>query len=333
MNELHHHRLRQLDTLIEISGLITSIFDIEEIKRRAVEAATGLVGAEAGSLLLLDAEQGCLTFEVACGQSGSCLETLSFDKERGIAGAVLESGVPVLVPDVQRDHRFFPEIDRISGLTTREMLCVPVKTREKTLGVLQTINKKEGHFREDDLPVLHALANQVAIAIENARLHLEIRTDSLTGLYQQKFFEIRLREEMERALRYGEPLCLMMADLDFFKRVNDEYGHLAGNQVLRGFAKLLRECTRSSDIVARFGGEEFCAILHHARLENAQMVCERLRQATERATFGEARVTVSIGVGLFDPTTMGQDTEAFVRSIDRALYRAKANGRNRVEVS
>lgn len=324
-------KLNQLQTLIEMTAVINSALDTREIERRAIEAATSLLEAEAGSLLLLDAESGDLYFDAAVGEKEGEVAKVRIDGGQGIAGWVLKTGEPLLVADAQGDPRFFRGVDAASGFVTRNMICVPVRSKEKTLGVLEAINRRDGTFAADDLAILYALANQVGVAIENASLYAQATTDGLTGLHHHKYFELRLKEEMQRAVRYRYPLSLLVTDIDFFKKVNDNHGHVAGDEVLKGFAAMLAKNTRDTDIIARYGGEEFAAVLPHTPVERAVQVAERLRSEVERTPFAGIAITVSIGAGEYCHETMRGDDREFVRKVDEALYRAKHNGRNRTE--
>ncbi len=175
MNGAVEKKLAHLGALIEMTALINSTLDTQEIRRRAIEAATRLTDSETGSLLLLDPETGELFFEVALGERGERLKEIRLKKGEGIAGWVAEQGLPQVVDDVANDPRFFRNADEKSGFTTRNMVSVPVKTKGRALGVLQVINKKGGRFDEEDVDVLAALSNQVAVAIENATLYEELR--------------------------------------------------------------------------------------------------------------------------------------------------------------
>lgn len=168
-------KLEQLNTLIELSSLINSSLDPGEVSKRAVEAAVRLLEVEAGSLILIDPDSEELFFEVALGDKGARVKEIRLKKGQGIAGWVAEKGEPVIVQDVQSDPRFFKLADEKSKFTTRDMVCVPVKSKDKILGVLQAINKKNGIFDEQDKDALLALANQVAIAIDNANLYQELK--------------------------------------------------------------------------------------------------------------------------------------------------------------
>lgn len=171
-----------------------------------------------------------------------------------------------------------------------------------------------------------------ALERANARLEALATTDGLTGLLNQRVFGERLSEEFRRSRRYGEPLSLILLDVDRFKSYNDSFGHLAGNAVLRELAGVLRDYARETDLVARFGGEEFALILPHTEAGEAAALAERLRSALEgRAWSGQYPITASLGVSELTPE-MG-DPDELVACADAAMYRAKAGGRNRVAVA
>src|SRR4030043_822202 len=167
-------RLEQLNTLMELSALINSTLDTGEIRERAIVAAIRLLDAEAGSLILIDQDSGDMFFEVAIGDKGEKVKEIRLKKGEGIAGWVAEKGEAIIIHDVQSDQRFFKTADKRSTFITRDMVCVPVKTKDKVIGVLEAINRENGIFDEEDKEALTALANQVAIAIENANLYQEL---------------------------------------------------------------------------------------------------------------------------------------------------------------
>lgn len=165
-------RLREL---VEVSALITSTLDPLEIRTRAVEAAARLANAERASLLLIDRRGRRLYFEVALGEDAERLSRVAMEPGQGIAGSVVLSRTPVIVNDVRADERYDSRFDAASGFTTRSMICVPVSYKERPLGVLEVINKHRGEFDESDLEVTSALANHIAIALDNARAHARVR--------------------------------------------------------------------------------------------------------------------------------------------------------------
>ena len=184
---------------------------------------------------------------------------------------------------------------------------------------------------DDDRDALAHVAQQLAAMIENARLFELARIDSLTGLARRDVFDGRLREEMTRSARTGRPYAVAMADVDHFKRINDQYGHRAGDRVLQEIARVLTEQSRALDVVARYGGEEFVILLPETGRAAAALAAEKLRAAVENAPVAvngaRLRVTVSIGVAASAGGDAGED---LVARADAALYLAKRGGRNQV---
>jgi putative nucleotidyltransferase with HDIG domain len=218
-------KVEQLNALIELTALINSSLDTQEIRKRAIEAATKLMDAEAGSLLLVDQETGELFFEIAIGEKGNRLKEVRLEKGQGIAGWVAENKQPVIIHDVSSDPRFFKGADEKSEFVTKDMLCVPVMTKEKILGVLQVINKKHGKFDEEDKEILVALANQVAVAIENANLYEELK-ETFYGTAQALAETIEKRDPytgghtkrvMNYSLAIGRYLGLDKTEMDNLK--------------------------------------------------------------------------------------------------------------------
>lgn len=181
--------------------------------------------------------------------------------------------------------------------------------------------------------VLERVESERKRAQMEAELIRLARLDELTGLCNRRYLLERLTQEILRAKRYGPPLCLMMLDLDHFKSINDTYGHLVGDQVLAGVARLLSDTIRATDIAGRYGGEEFCLILTETNLEGGRLLAERLRQRIAMKTFDADdgttfHVTCSIGMAQYTPDIT--EPKTLLALADRALYKAKASGRNRV---
>ncbi len=172
----YEKKVGQLSTLMALSTILNSTLEQKEVRKRAIEAATRLTESEVGSLLLIDEEKNELFFEVALGEKGEKVKEIRLRMGEGIAGWVAKTGEPVIIDDVQNDPRFFKDADKKSSFVTRNMMCVPVKSEGKAIGVLQSINKlKGGKFTKDDLEGFISLADQVAIAIEKSRLYQELR--------------------------------------------------------------------------------------------------------------------------------------------------------------
>src|SRR5205807_9268930 len=184
---------------------------------------------------------------------------------------------------------------------------------------------------EHQLRLLEAISGQAATAVENARLYGLANIDGLTGLYCRRYFEVRIAEEIERARRFGTSFALVMLDLDDFKRLNDTLGHLAGDRALREVAAIAASQLRGVDLAARYGGEELAFLLPRTSLIDAHAVAERIRATIATHDFLGLSITASLGVagwaesGAIDP-------ERLVERADAALYRAKAAGKNRVDI-
>lgn len=169
------NKVGKLETLVKLSGLVNSALDISEVRKRAIEAATTLLECEAGSLLFIDDESGGLYFDVALGDRGQIIKTIHLEKGQGVAGWVAERNQPVIINDAQNDPRLFKDADKKSGFNTRNILCIPVNTKTRIIGVLQAINKNRGNFTKADQDLLTGLSHQIAIAIENVRLYDELK--------------------------------------------------------------------------------------------------------------------------------------------------------------
>ena len=235
---------------------------------------------------------------------------------------------------------------------------IPVLDSEKIVGIVSIRdlihfyqNKLESEFA-DARERIEEMKKLVKLSAEDVleSLFTEINkykelslTDHLTGLYNKRYFQMRLREETARAVRYNQPLALIFCDIDHFKRINDNYGHHHGDVILRDVGELLGgnmgelkvvSRLRKSDIVARYGGEEFVVILPETTPENAVLAAEKMRSTLEAYTFvigsEEIKVTMSFGVAGIDETV--RDAEDLIRRADTAMYKAKGSGRNRVEV-
>ncbi|MDD2769412.1 MAG: GGDEF domain-containing protein, partial [Methylococcus sp.] len=220
----------------------------------------------------------------------------------------------------------------------REIIIDPVLHKEVVLGAV--VLASGTGFSGEDRNRLDVFEKGLALALHNALLYDRLQTlaalDPLTGTYNRRFGMARLHEEFRRAVRMDLPLGLLMFDIDYFKRINDTYGHLAGDRVLSRVAKAARSVLREGDILMRYGGEEFIAVLPAASTPDVEYVAERLRHIVEDLALTDGdqtiRVTVSVGATAFPDTEVDDDT-ALVNHADKALYTAKSGGRNRVTIA
>ena len=215
-------------------------------------------------------------------------------------------------------------------------LHVPMLVGDRVIGVISAQSYEENIYTSEDVQVLQTIATQAAVAIENARLYDEVHqlavTDELTGMFNRRgLFQFGQRE-FERALRFQRPLAAIMLDIDFFKRINDTYGHPIGDRVLRALAECCRDNLRTIDVIGRYGGEEFFILLPETDLEGALLVAERLRQSISQATvnFGREQLHVTVSLGVTALTPESPNLAALIERADQAEYQAKQAGRDRV---
>jgi diguanylate cyclase (GGDEF)-like protein len=219
----------------------------------------------------------------------------------------------------------------------REICASPLRIGSHTFGVLAVADKSLG-FNAADVALVSAVAEQTALALERYRILAVVQrqasTDELTSLYNYRFLVDYLDQQIALAERLTSPLAVLMLDLDRFKSLNDTYGHHAGDEALRSFARTLRQSIRRSDLAARYGGEEFVVVMANTNGEEARLVADKIRAAVAELVLRlapgaeETRVTVSIG-GVAYPDDTG-DARQLLRLADDALYRAKRTGRDRV---
>jgi len=250
----------------------------------------------------------------------------NFDRE--IVGVVSETKQNLSI-SLQEESHFRRRLSIIKDFET--LIAVPLLSDEKIAGVLYVENIPRQYFEN-----FLILAGQFAIELKKVILYKKVQdmaiTDSLTGVSTRRYFLERFREELRRSMRRKSSLSFLMLDLDYFKEKNDKFGHLVGDVILKEVAGVLRSGLREIDIIGRYGGEEFGAVLSGIDREGAMQVAERLRLGVEQSTFKayneNTSVTVSIGVASFPED--GVDENSLIESADRALYRAKEKGRNRI---
>lgn len=245
---------------------------------------------------------------------------------------------------VVRDSISVRVMDRQQGKTViegnpfRSQMAVPMLFEGQLVGLLNCESPHPNAFSERDERVLSVLASSASMALVNADLHQQMEkltvVDELTGVYNFRYFRTRLEDEQRRAGRYGTPLSLIMVDIDWFKTLNDRFGHQIGNIALKQLARVIGQCIRDVDIVARYGGEEFIVILPQTATEETHRIAERIRRKVEQTEFGPDAtgrplpMTVSVGISCYPDN--GRPEDDLVESVDQALYRAKGGGKNLV---
>lgn len=218
------------------------------------------------------------------------------------------------------------------------LLVLPLLVHDRALGTLVLGSQRKGAFGESVRPTLEVLASHVAVSLANARMFKRLEelatTDGLTGLFNKRALMEVAAQKLKSSTRFRKPLSVLVCDIDHFKKVNDTYGHDVGDIVIRGFGEVLKRTKRDTDVVARFGGEEFVIVCEETDGEGAALLAERIRAELEATKFhsseGSLSVTCSVGVATFPAA--GQDWDSLFKATDEALYASKRGGRNRVTV-
>lgn len=333
-----HKSLHNLSILYNISQAVNFIDDLKGLIQVILGKALETIDAEKGSLMLYDFSDNSLQVKVVYGLQDSkyefdinngVIECTKLKVNEGIAGKVFAEKKSIITNLGQNDPRFSKT--NIGG-NISSLICVPLVAKGEAIGVINITNKKNNKlFNRQDLEFIEALANQAAIAIDNAKLYELATKDGLTKLYIYRHFYSLLETELKRAQRYKHVLSLLMMDIDNFKNINDTYGHLVGDRVLKEIAATIKNTIRNIDVPARYGGEEFCAILPETTAKDAQIIAERLRQNISNIEINidastTLKTTVSIGIAEF-PISADNEKD-LIDAADKALYQAKRHGKN-----
>ena len=252
---------------------------------------------------------------------------------QGFTSWVVEAKRPLLVHDLLVDRDSIPCAPVILSSGIRSIMSTPLIFNGETIGVLCVESPRPGAYSVDHLSVFTTIAQQAAVALENARNFQMATVDQLTRLYLRDFFFRKLSEEQARARRYGSTFTVLMLDLDSFKEINDRMGHLAGDRYLQKVGEVIRETMRAADIPCRYGGEEFCVLLPETDLDGATRIAERIRTRVSnlevRIGDGVLKATISVGIAAY-PADYPGTIQGFLEKADQALYLAKQSGRDRV---
>ncbi len=299
------------DLLARVCSVIQQAFQVSHVS---------LLLREEGDLVMR-AHQGDLT---ACTPPGERILATQEPWSQVIAsnGTVIE-----------KDLRAAPNSVRLFKECASRM-SIPLISFGQTLGVLTLHSSQPNAFRASELQSLESVADICANSIQNAHYVERVKQlaylDGLTGIFNRRFFELRIMEEIERARRFGTGMAVIMADIDQFKKLNDEFGHLLGDEVLRQVSSLFHQQVRKIDVVCRYGGEEFAILLTQTNAAQAIAVGEKLRKLVEGYQFPGVPRTVTISAGVAAFPTHGRTRDEMIRAADNGLYAAKQAGRNRV---
>ncbi|MGB9552855.1 MAG: diguanylate cyclase domain-containing protein, partial [bacterium] len=318
-------KAEEFSSLFEVAQTLMGSLHVEEIVSKALESAQKLVRADEGFIFELaegSEEMRCIA---ASGSYKDQIKNMKIRVGEGITGWVAKAGVGVNLPEAELD----PRVKQVNGTPVEEesLISVPLKIKDEVIGVMTVYRLGHHPFTESEFRLITIFSSFAASAIYNARLFRNVSemaiTDYLTGLYNYRYFFRRLEEELSYAQRHGQKLVLVYIDLNQFKRYNDSYGHREGDKVLAKFARLLRENVRVSDVVFRYGGEEFVIILPSTEAQEAEQIIERLHKKIAETFASDSKVPISASIGYAVFPVDATDGETLLRIADARMYAQK----------
>jgi len=329
---LEQRRSRQLEAINAIARQTTALLNLDELLGKVCDLVLQTFPVDHVVVLLLD-EDTHLSVRAHKGKLTPILtKGAALPNGTGMGMRALELGKTVVENEVALVPRYMA-----SFVETRSEMCVPLIFFGKKLGVLMLESAKPNNFTDENVTPLESVADICAGAIQNAHYFEQAQQlayiDGLTGIYNRRYFEIEISSEIERASRYKGRLAIIMIDIDNFKRLNDEFGHLLGDEVLRQVSNAFGQQLRKIDVVCRYGGEEFAILVPQTSGGNAMEVAEKLRRMVEAYRFPGVPVKVTISAGVAEFPAHGRTRDELVAAADAALYVSKEAGRNRVSAA
>lgn len=338
--------------------------DLKGMLKEILAWANKFVPSESGSILLDDPilnqnrqKSGVLYFVACFGKGSTALVETSLPIKLGIAGQTYTTGRPYISKKVEYDNNFYAGIDKKTNFQTKSIICAPIKIKTATIGVIELINRLNGtDYDQNDLTLLKIFAEYTSTLIQNSldakRFGELSMQDNLTGLYNDRYFYVRLTKDLARALRKGGDLSLLFLDLDRFKEVNDNHGHLAGSKVLTEVGAIIQGSLTGQATAARYGGDEFIVILPSMNITESHLYGEGLRKAIEEFVFLKHRyaggektplrlkglITSSMGIAslrhnITAPMGLKEARDILIKLADGAMYKSKQTGKNIVTVA
>jgi diguanylate cyclase (GGDEF)-like protein len=336
--------LRDLLVFHNVARALTSSLDRDTILRAIMRQMEQFFKPETWSLLLIDETARELYYAVAVGHMEEELRDLRIPIGKGLAGWVAEHGESLIVPEAGKDARFDPRFTPSAENNSRpssrvhSAICMPLRSHDRTLGVIQLFNCDLDSLTDYTISFLHVLCDYAAIAIDNARAVERIQeltiTDDCTGLYNVRHLYNVLEGFTEPSTRGEEPFSLIFIDIDHFKNVNDVHGHLIGSHILKEVGQNLRSGLRKLDSVFRYGGDEFIVLLPGTNKRSAQYVAERLLRNLREHRFGSAlslEIRASFGVAAWPDD--GSSSHEIIRAADSMMYLVKGSTRDNIAVA
>jgi diguanylate cyclase (GGDEF)-like protein len=318
---------QELTIFHDVAKTLTSSLDLDSILQTIMEKMAEYFRPDTWSLLMVDEARDELYFAIAVGDKAEALKDVRLKVGEGIAGWVAKNGEARIVPDVRNDPVFASRVDETTQWETRSVICVPLRSKLRVLGVIQLVNVEMSKFTQAELFFLQALCDYAAIAIENARWVEKIQeltiTDDCTGLYNARHLYKTLETEVYRSSRFGYEFSILFIDLDHFKAVNDTHGHLIGSKLLIDFA-------------FRYGGDEFVVLLPQTSKDQALVVAKRLREALRDSTFCRdegLNLNIRASIGLATYPHDARTAHDVIRQADGMMYMVKNSTRDNIGIA
>lgn len=325
------------EKLKEITGLLSSTLDLKEVMRRLLESLKSIVAYDCACVMLMKNED--LYVAASCNYHSCSIinKEQIVNKNNKLIKDIIEKRKPIIINKLYNNdilrYNSLEECDHCSN--AKSWIGIPLMFHDTFLGILVLEHNMPNMYEQDKVDIAISFAAQASIAIENAKLFGEVKhlaiTDALTGINNRRYFLELSEKEFANAKKYKKPLCAAMIDVDYFKRINDTYGHGIGDMILKGIVQVLKEKARSEDIIGRYGGEEFFITFIGLNLEEAYDICESIRTAVENKKFiiNNEVLKVTISIGLKELKEDYKDIKELLEEADKALYNAKESGRNK----
>src|SRR5437867_1073453 len=333
-------KVQEITIFHDVAKALTSSLDLDSILQTIMEKMAEYFCPDTWSLLMVDEAKNELYFAIAVGTASEALKNVRLRVGEGIAGHVAKYGEKLIVPDVRADQRFAKRIDQMTQWETQSIICVPLKSKLRVLGVIQLVNVDMHHFGDQESFFLQSLCDYAAIAIENARSVEKIQeltiTDDCTGLYNARHLYKTLEQEVYRSSRFGYEFSVLFIDLDHFKQVNDTHGHLIGSKLLAEIGYLVKAKLRLIDYAFRYGGDEFVVLLPQTSKDAALVVARRLRDALRAsAVCKEERLNLNVraSVGVATYPQDARTPHDIIRQADEMMYLVKNTSRDNIGIA
>ncbi len=318
-------------TFVRVARLLSSSLDLDVVLGELLAGMDRLLQPTNWSVLLREGDSDALVFRLVSADGDPKLRGVRVEPGEGVAGWVLRNEQAVLVRNPAEDGRFSGRIDRLTGFDTQSIIAVPLRVEGHVVGVIELVNQfEERDFTSEDFRILEAYADFAAIAIHNAQTHGELlessRNDPLSGLRNSRYF----LSCVDGAVRRGERFALVFFDMDRFKTLVDEHGHMSGSEALAEVGALLRENLDGGEVGCRFGGDEFAFLLPDADALRAEERCRALSAALRDRVFLrdrgiDAHLDASFGWACHPEDAC--DADALLRLADARMYEAKRRAR------